>query len=340
MVFTVMVALLVMQRLAAQPAAESISLWPGPVPVAARQLGQEPGQEQEQGGRVRNVRDPALIAYLLPATRPAVPRPAVLVFPGGGYGHLALRKEGEAAARWANSMGMHAFIVKYRLFQFGAPAPVMDAQQALRLVRARAVEWQVDVGRVGVLGFSAGGHVAASVSQHFAHDFFAELEPPALPTPQARLSARPDFAILVYPVITLEDPFTHRGSRAGLLGDTPSPAAVAFYSLEQQVSSASPPTLLIHSSADPLVPVENSIGYWQALRAAGVATELLAYQFGGHGFGLEHDNFHTAHWPLRAQEWLRANGFLTTPAGSEPTAPAAPRGAPTPGTDRSHAVAP
>ncbi len=289
----------------AQADPQTIPLWSSPPPVAARM----PGQETHEDGRTRNVRDPALIPFLLPAARGAA-QPAVLIFPGGGYGHLAIKKEGEAAARWANSLGMHAFIVKYRLNQFGAPAPLMDAQQAMRLVRARGRQWRVAPSKVGVVGFSAGGHVAASLNQHYDQDLFTQLDPPAARPTTAKHSARPDFAILVYPVITMQDDFTHTGSRAGLLGAQPSPAAIEFYSLERQVNASSPPTFIVHSSADPVVPIENSLMYWQALRAVGVATEFLAFQFGGHGFGLENENKHTARWPDRAADWLRANGFL------------------------------
>lgn len=301
----VLFLLMIVTGLPAQADRQTVPLWSAAPPVTAR----IPGQETLEDGRARNVRDPALIPFLLPGAGGAA-RPAVLIFPGGGYGHLAVEKEGEAAARWANSLGMHAFVVKYRLHQFGAPAPLMDAQQAVRLVRAHAKQWRVDPSKVGIVGFSAGGHVAASLNQHYGQDLFNQLDPPAKPPGTAKLSARPDFAILVYPVITMQDSFAHTGSRAGLLGAQPSRAAIEFYSLEKQVNASSPPTFIVHSSADPVVPIENSLMYWQALRSAGVATEFLAFQFGGHGFGLENENEHTARWPDRAADWLRSNRFL------------------------------
>jgi len=286
---------------AATPGA--IALWEGTPPVWARHR----GEEREQDERIFDVRTPALLPQRVESSGS---RPAVLVFPGGGYERLSWVKEGTEIARWLNSLGIHAFIVKYRLAAFGAPAPLLDAQQAVRLVRARAREWGVDPTRIGVLGFSAGGHVAASLSTHSDYVPSAhELAPRGEPMREAE-SARPDFTLLVYPVITLRDPAAHVGSRSALLGPDPSEAALAFYSLDEQVRPTTPPTLLIHGAHDAVVSAENSRGYQRALQAAGVPSELVLYDTHEHGFGTRSGVGAAAAWPRRAAQWLEKNGWL------------------------------
>lgn len=232
---------------------------------------------------------------------------AVVVLPGGGYQHLAMDHEGYQVARWLNSLGVAAFVVQYRLGpKYHHPTELMDAQRALRTVRARAAQWGVNPARIGIMGFSAGGHLASTAGTHF------DGGDPRAPDPIDRVSSRPDFMILGYPVITLADPYTHKGSRQNLLGSSPDPALVALLSNETQVTGNTPPTFLMHTSDDATVPVENSILFYQALRRAGVPAEMHIYETGRHGFGLGTGNPALSTWPGQLATWLRARGLLTT----------------------------
>jgi acetyl esterase/lipase len=236
---------------------------------------------------------------------------AVVVAPGGGYTHLAMDHEGVVVARWLNSIGIAAFVLKYRLGpKYHHPVELGDAQRALRTVRSRAAEWRVDPARIGILGFSAGGHLASSASTHF------DAGDPRASDPIDRVSSRPDFSILIYPVITLEDPYAHRGSRENLLGKDADPALVWSLSSERQVTPKTPPTFLVHTSDDATVPVENSLMYYRALRAAGVPAELHVFETGPHGFGTAPGNPLLSQWPSLAESWMRQRGLLGGGAGS------------------------
>ena len=228
----------------------------------------------------------------------------VVVLPGGGYGHLAVDHEGRQVAAWLNSLGIAAFVVRYRHAPgYAHPTPLRDAQRALRTVRSRGGEWDVDPARIGIMGFSAGGHLASSVGVHFGWE--DEVKTDAIDA----ASARPDFMILVYPVITMIEPMTHRGSRRNLLGEAPAPELVARMSSEWQVTADTPPTFLLHTTTDTVVPPENSIAFYQALRRAGVPAELHIYAEGPHGFGLAPGDPILASWPGRCADWLRLMGF-------------------------------
>ncbi|RZL38068.1 MAG: alpha/beta hydrolase [Rubrivivax sp.] len=298
-------ALLPMLTLAAPPAV--LTLWPEGVPAAVRADAPaargDLGAEREAGGSISNVSVPTLTVV-----PPAVDRPngtAVIVCPGGGYSNLSANREGLQYAAWLSTLGITTFILKSRLQEWGHPAPLQDVLRALRLVRSRAAEFGVDPKRIGVMGSSAGGHLAASASTLFDHAdgrTGAALD---------AVSARPDFAVLVYPVITMTDPAAHAGSRRALLGSSPSPALLALMSLEQQVTAATPPTLLLHTQGDKTVPVDNSILYYQALTRAGVPAELYVFEQGGHGIGMRDGLGNASAWPLRAQDWLRQRGLLT-----------------------------
>jgi acetyl esterase/lipase len=230
---------------------------------------------------------------------------AVVVLPGGGYQHLAMDHEGYQVARWLNSLGVAAFVVQYRLGPtYHHPVELGDAQRALRTVRARAAEWGVHPARVGIMGFSAGGHLASTVGTHF------DAGNPSAPDPVDRVSSRPDFMILGYPVITLADPFAHKGSRTNLLGVNPDPALVKLLSNETQVTKETPPTFLVHTSDDATVPVENSILFYQAVHRAGVPVEMHILETGRHGFGLGSGNPALSTWPPMLETWLRARGLL------------------------------
>lgn len=277
--------------------------------------GQQPGREEPlwTGGAPGAVGDSSADR---PTLTPYLPTPgsgtgtAVVVFPGGGYGHLAVDHEGEQVARWLNGLGAAAFVVKYRLGPaYRHPTMLQDAQRAIRLVRSRAAEWGVDPGRVGVIGFSAGGHLASTTGTHFDADVRG------VGDGIDATEARPDFMMLIYPVITMQLSYTHRGSRQNLLGEDP-PAALAWeLSNETQVTPSTPPTFLVHTTDDAGVPVENSLRFYRALREAGVPVEMHLYETGRHGFGLAPTNPVLSTWANLAEAWMRSHGWLERPAG-------------------------
>jgi acetyl esterase/lipase len=291
---------LLMTALVAVSHADSaaIPLWPEGVPGAKPGL----GAERWFDGHTSNVSEPTLIVYA-----PAVDKPngtAVIICPGGGYVNLSVEREGVQYANWLSTLGVTSFVLKYRLAEFGYPAPLQDVLRAVRLVRSRAAEFKINPARIGVMGSSAGGHLAASAGTLFDH--------PAGKTgaPLDATSARPDFLILMYPVITMDDPAVHAGSRKALLGASPIPELLELMSLEKQVTAATPPTLLIHTQADKSVPVENSILFFQALTRAGVPAEMYLFEHGAHGMGVKAGLGTASEWPRRAEEWLRNRGLL------------------------------
>jgi acetyl esterase/lipase len=228
----------------------------------------------------------------------------VIICPGGGYGRLSVVREGRDVAARLNAMGVSAFVLRYRLKEYGHPAPLRDALRAVRLVRSRASEWGIRPDRIGILGFSAGGHLAASAATLF--------DAPEGKTGAAldSVDARPDFAVLVYPVILTEGPHAHEGSRRNLLGDNPDPSLVRRLSLDNQVTARTPPTFLVHTSEDTSVPLENSLAFYAALRRAGVPSELHLFPRGKHGFGLDEGLGATSKWMDRVQDWMGASGWL------------------------------
>ena len=230
---------------------------------------------------------------------------AVVVFPGGGYVHLAMEKEGHRVARWLNSLGVTAFVLKYRLGpRYRHPAPLQDAKRAVRYARLHADDYGIDPDKIGVWGFSAGGHLASTIGTHFdAGDAGAD-------DPVERMSSRPDFLVLAYPVITFTEDFMHRGSRNALLGNDPDPELVQNLSNEKQVTAETPPTFLFHTSADTGVPAENSIVFYRALHEAGVPAELHIYEPGRHGVGLAPEDYVLSSWTDRLADWLRVRGLL------------------------------
>jgi acetyl esterase/lipase len=249
---------------------------------------------------------PSLTLYL-PAKEKATGT-AVVVFPGGGYGHLAMDHEGHQIAQWLNSLGIAGFIVQYRHRNSGAgyghPAPIQDAQRAIRMVRSRAAEWNVNPNRIGIIGFSAGGHLASSAGTHFQirySDAKDEID---------QASCRPDFMILMYPVISFTESYTHKGSRSNLLGKDPDKNLIESFSNEKQVTPETPPTFLVHADDDKGVPPENSIAFYLALRKAGVPAEMHIYEKGGHGFGPGTDKGSVSSWMGRCADWMRGRGLL------------------------------
>lgn len=260
-----------------------------------------PGAKGEQAGD-----KPRLTIYLPPKQKAT--GAAVVICPGGGYGHLAMDHEGHQIGEWLNSLGVAGFILEYRHRNSGAgyghPAPLQDAQRAIRMVRSRADQYGIDPNRIGILGFSAGGHLASTAGTHFDKgDADAK-------DPIDRVSCRPDFMVLLYPVISLTEWFTHKGSRRNLLGDSPDAKLVEHLSNEKQVTPETPPTFLVHTYEDTGVPSENSIYFYLALRKAKVPAEMHLYQKGQHGFGLGKTVGPASSWPLRCADWMRASGFL------------------------------
>jgi acetyl esterase/lipase len=263
-----------------------IVLWPGGAPGA---LGTEPFDV------------PTLTPYLLSKEKRS--GATIIVCPGGGYTHLA-DHEGGPVAEWLNSLGVTAFVLKYRLGpRYHHPAPMHDAARAIRTVRARAAEWGLDPQRIGILGFSAGGHLASTAGTHF------DSGKPDAPDPIERVSSRPNLMILIYPVITMRER-THAGSKANLLGAEPGPELIALLSNDEQVTKETPATFLVHTMTDTAVPVENSLLFITALRKAGVPFEFHLYERGPHGFGLGQKDPILATWPDRCADWLRLHGFV------------------------------
>ena len=268
------------------PVDEPIVLWPDGAPGA---LGQEPGDI------------PTLTPFLPPAEK--ANGAAVIVCPGGGYSHLA-DHEGRPVAEWLNTLGITAFVLKYRVGpRYHHPAPLLDAARAIRTVRARATEWRLDPNRLGILGFSAGGHVVSTIGTHFDRGNTDAADP------IERVSSRPDLMILIYPVITMRE-FTHAGSKKMLLGENPSADLVKLLSNDEQVTRETPPAFLVHTSDDPGVPVENSLRFAEALRKEKVPVEVHIYEHGPHGFGLGGKDPILSTWPQRCAEWLKMHGFV------------------------------
>jgi acetyl esterase/lipase len=232
---------------------------------------------------------------------------AVIVCPGGGYGKVCYGKEGIAIARWLNTLGVAAFVLKYRLPAEGYihPVPLQDAQRAIRLVRSNARKYGIKPDRIGIMGFSAGGHLASTAGTHFDQGDKTAKDP------VDRLSCRPDFMILVYPVITFQEPFAHTGSRNNLLGDRrDDEQMVKSLSNNLQVTQRTPPNFLAHAKDDTKVPVENSILFNRACNEAGVPSELRVYEKGGHGFSLGREGTDSKQWTTDCENWLRSRGLI------------------------------
>jgi acetyl esterase/lipase len=229
---------------------------------------------------------------------------AVIVCPGGGYQHLAMDHEGVQIAKWLNSLGISAFVLQYRLGpKYHHPAMINDAQRAIRTVRSRATSLHIQPDRIGIWGFSAGGHLASTAATHF------DAGNPNAADPIDRAGSRPDFAILAYPVISLGE-FAHVGSRTNLLGKEADPKLVEELSSDQRVTAQTPPTFLFHTTADATVPVENSVRFYLALRKAGVPAEMHIFQNGPHGVGLAPTDATLSAWGGLLANWLRERGLL------------------------------
>jgi acetyl esterase/lipase len=269
------------------PLPQRVLLWPGGAPGAQ-------GTAEED--------TPSLTIY--PIGGPQKVKTGVVVFPGGGYVHLAVDHEGAQIAAWLNSYGISAFVLRYRLGpKYHHPIELGDAQRALRYVRSRASDFGISPDRIGVWGFSAGGHLASTLGTHF------DAGKPDATDALDRVSCRPDFLILAYPVITFKEPFLHRGSRDALLGKNPSPELINSLSNETQVTENTPPTFLFHTGDDPVVPVQNSLNFYAALRAAKVPAEMHIFEHGPHGVGLARNDAALSVWPDLLAKWLKERGL-------------------------------
>lgn len=248
---------------------------------------------------------------ILTRVESAKPTAGIVILPGGGYGGHAMDHEGHQFAQWFHSLGISSAICTYRLRGkgnqgngYGHPHPMQDAQRAIQTMRARAEEWNLDPNRIGVIGFSAGGHLCSTVSTHFQDG------DPAATDATARVSSRPDFAILCYPVIALDKPHTHKGSQRNLLGKDPDPALIELLSNERQVTERTPPTFLFHTLEDKAVPVQNAIDYFTACQKAGVEVEMHLFPKGRHGLGLAKDTPGASQWPQLCADWMRRIDIL------------------------------
>jgi acetyl esterase/lipase len=269
---------------------QAMPLWEGPAPGA---LGNEDADR------------PTLTLYRANGRGAGT---AVIVAPGGSYSNLAMNHEGRQVANWLNSLGVTAFVLKYRLGpKYRHPVELGDAQRALRLVRTRAQEFGLLADRIGIMGFSAGGHLASTAATHFDRGNATAADP------IDRAGSRPDFLALGYPVISFDPAITHAGSLRNLLGEMPDPALVQLLSNELQVTSETPPTFIFHTNADTGVVAENSVRFYLALRKAKVPAELHVFETGPHGVGLAMGDPALSAWPTLLANWLRGRGLLTRP---------------------------
>jgi len=282
---------------------ETIHLWPeGKVPNFKKSDVEEKSVTDAQGIlRVSGVTVPTIAAYIAPKEKAT--GAAVMICPGGGYGILAASHEGSDFAKWFNERGISAFVLKYRLPNQKAmthqhEVPLMDAMQGMKLIRQNAAKWGIDVNKIGVMGFSAGGHLAATISTHYNMG------------EKASADGKPNFSILIYPVISLTPALAHGGSRDNLLGPEKSDELIKYYSNELQVSDQTPPAFLVHAMDDTGVPVENSIEYYLALKKKKIPAEMHLYPQGGHGYGMRTEGKGSlANWPTAMEGWLKAMGY-------------------------------
>ncbi len=252
--------------------------------------------------RISHVQTPDITVYL-PSKKNATGQ-AVVICPGGGYSILAYDWEGTDIAKWLNANGIAAIVLKYRLPGSKSnvvrhQSPLLDAQRAIRLTRFHAKQWNVDPNRIGIMGFSAGGHLASTLSVHYDHGDTQHTDP------VEQQSCRPDFSLLIYPVISSNPEFSHKGSFKNLIGNDTTDPLYHYFSSELHVSETTPPAILIHSTDDQAVPAENSIVYFKALKEKGVSAELHIYPYGGHGYSLAIGKGYLSTWPDRCIEWLK-----------------------------------
>lgn len=280
-----------------------IPLYSDKIPNSKPGPNEETSEVRDGITRISKISIPTLTIFL--PTKEKANGTAVIICPGGGYGVNASSHEGTDVAKKFNEMGVTAFFVKYRIpndatMENKEIGPLQDAQQAIKIVRERAREWNVNPERIGIMGFSAGGHLASTAGTHF--------NSVAIPN-EKNTSVRPDFMILIYPVISFNENITHMGSRNQLLGMQPSAEKIKLYSNELQITTQTPPTFLVHASDDGAVKSENSIVFYQALLKNKVPAEMHLYQKGGHGFGMVNKTTEER-WMNSCKNWMKSNGWL------------------------------
>jgi acetyl esterase/lipase len=280
-----------------------LKVWPDGIPGSIRSetYFEESAVTGDIVSLYEKVTDPSLTVFLPPAEKAT--GTAVLICPGGGYGVLAFDHEGFAIARWLNSNGIAGIILKYRLpsdliMKDKSVGPLQDAQEAMRIIRRKASQWKINQHKIGVIGFSAGGHLASTLSTHFAEKVYEVKD---------TTSARPDFSLLIYPVVTFDSSFTHAGTRQNLIGDKPSEYTVRYFSNELRITRNTPPAFLVHSADDKVVPVKNSIVYFEALLRNNIRAEIHIFEKGGHGYGLAINEETESAWPDLCLRWLKEN---------------------------------
>ena len=278
---------------------EEMQLWSSEIPgsIKADDYDEIYNENLDQ---LRKVINPTLTLFL-----PEKPNgTSIVICPGGGYAYLAINKEGFKVAEWLNTLGVTAFVLKYRLpsddiMQDKSVGPLQDAQESIRFIRRHAEKWQLNPDKIGIIGFSAGGHVASTLSTHYNDTVYKVAD---------SISAKPNFSILAYPVISMETEIAHKGSRNNLLGVSPSNELIEHFSNEKHIDSNTPATFLVHANDDKGVPVENSIHYFLALKKHKVLSEIHLYQNGGHGFGLGNKGT-SQNWTNQCEEWLYNNNY-------------------------------
>lgn len=282
---------------------QEIALWLGIPPGSENLVLKESIQERSadlvtKNRAISNIRNPSMEMYI-PENPNGV---AVLICPGGGYSYLSYDKEGVDIAQWFNSMEITAFILKYRLpsegHSNGQNVPLMDAERALRLIRVNADEWGIKADKIGVIGFSAGGHLASSLGTLYDKKVYENLDE------ADQQNARPDFMILIYPVISMYDSITHAGSKKNLLGESPDENSVFLFSTNLQVNNETPSTFIVHATDDKTVIPENSLLFYRALIDANVTAELHMFEKGGHGFGIRDAKGLVSNWTNLCEQWL------------------------------------
>ncbi|MFH1195750.1 MAG: alpha/beta hydrolase [bacterium] len=278
-----------------------LPLWESDIPNR-RQTNEVEVRDTSDVIRISNVQVPSITVYL-PSKKNANGK-AVVICPGGGYMRLAFDYEGDDVAKFFNSHGYAAVILKYRLpissnNIVGHESPLLDVKRAMRLTRYHSHEWNFKEDQIGIIGFSAGGHLASTLGTHF------DLGLPEVVDPIDKFSSRPDFMILMYPVITFTDPFCHQGSRKALIGEPADTALINYYSNELQIRTDTPPTFIVHSCDDKSVPVENSLMFYKALKEKNIPVEMHLYPEGGHGYSLAVNKGHTAKWTEDCIAWLK-----------------------------------
>ena len=309
--FLIMTVLVIATPMSFAADPTEIRLWPDVAPGSegasnVKESVQERGTPGKPDRMVEGVTVPVVTLYRPDAARNT--GTAIVICPGGGYSSVVIDKAGHEIARYLESIGVTAIVLKYRLprpegYTFDHDVPWLDASRAVRLTRHHAAEWQVNADRIGIMGFSAGGHLASTVATHFDSGNSESADP------VDRLSSRPDFQALIYPVISFQDEAAHMGSRRNLIGNDPDVELIDLYSNELQVTEQSPPAFLV-STYDDHVKAENTLLYFEALRAVNVPAEMHIYEVGGHGYGIRSTGKPVSTWHHRFSEWLKERGLL------------------------------